>query len=487
MRFSLRIFLGFFLLVFCLGLYGLVLVRDEIKPAVRQATEESLVDMANALAEVVGRELAQGPLQRGSPPLERLQQALDGLAQRRPGAKVWGVSKDQVAFRVYITDAKGQVVFDSTGKDLGADYSRWRDVALTLRGEYGVRTTRADPNNPLSSVMYVAAPIVGPSPQPPIVGVLTVVKPNSSLQPYIEKAEQHLVALAWGLLAACLALGAVFSWGLSRGISKLTRFAQNVSEGQRLPTPTFVANRELSDLARALGHMRQQLDGRAFTEQTIHALTHELKSPLTGIRASAELMGEPLTPAEHQRFAGHILAETARMQQIVDRLLDLARIEAMNEVQAQTFDVKETLAPLLQALQVQLGSRSLRADFSAPLNPVRGEPFLLTQALRNLLQNALDATPDGGHIELQVTQEAACTTFRVSNTGPAIPDYALGRVFERFYSLPSPHRKGKGSGLGLALVQAIARLHGGRVNIANQPEGGVMATLHIPVNCQNLR
>lgn len=475
MRFSLRIFLGFFLLVFVLGLYGLKLVRDEIKPAVRQATEESLVDMANTLAEIAGPDLAAGHLQQG-----QLAVALASLAQRRPGAKVWGVSKNQVAFRVYVTDAKGMVVFDSSGGDVGADYSRWRDVALTLRGEYGVRTTRSDPDNPLSSVMYVAAPVLAPAPGRQIAGVLTVVKPNSSLQPYIEKAEQHLVSLAWGLLAACLVLGALFSWGLSHGISRLTRFAQKVSEGQRLPTPTFVANRELSALAKALGRMRQQLDGRAYTEQTIHALTHELKSPLTGIRASAELMAEPLTEAEHQRFVGHILAETTRMQQIVDRLLDLARIEAIDQVQAQRFDLKEALAPMLSALAVQLGTRSWQIDLPA-LAPVWGDPFLITQAVRNLLQNALDATPDGGHIALTAQLEGKEWVLQIDNTGQAVPDYAIDRVFERFYSLPSPHRKGKGSGLGLALAQAIAHLHGGRVSLHNRDEGGVRACLFLPV------
>jgi two-component system sensor histidine kinase CreC len=474
MRFSLRIFLGFFLLVFILGLYGLKLVRDEIKPAVRQATEESLVDMANTLAEMVGPDLVAGRVQQS-----QLAQALSAVALRRPAAKVWGVNKNEVAFRVYVTDATGRVVMDSTGRDLGADYSNWRDVALTLRGEYGVRTTRSDPANPLSSVMYVAAPILGPAPARPIIGVLTVVKPNSHLQPYIEKAEQHLVSLAWGLLVACLALGAIFSWGLSRGISRLTRFAQGVSEGERLPTPHFVANRELSGLAHALGRMREQLDGRAYTEQTIHALTHELKSPLTGIRASAELMGEPLTPAEHQRFAGHILAETARMQQIVDRLLDLARIEAMDQVQGQWFDLGETLAPMLKALAVQLGARTwdLRLPDAASM---WGDSFLISQAVRNLLQNALDATPDGGHIDFSARQEGPNWVLQVDNTGQAVPDFAVDRVFERFYSLPSPHRKGKGSGLGLALTQAIAHLHGGQVSLQNRPEGGVQARLVLP-------
>ena len=81
------------------------------------------------------------------------------LSKRDIGANIWGFRKSQAEYRVYVTDAAGTVVFDSAGRDLGRDYSRWNDVLLTLRGQYGARSTRSDPDDDSTSVMHVAAPI----------------------------------------------------------------------------------------------------------------------------------------------------------------------------------------------------------------------------------------------------------------------------------------------------------------------------------------
>src|SRR5678816_2681829 len=100
---------------------------------------------------------------------------------------------------IYVTDARGIVVFDSSGRDVGKDYSRWNDVYLTLRGRYGARSTRADPADDASTVMYVAAPIVDRSSAGErIVGVLTVAKPNRAIAPFIERSQDTI--LRWGLL-----------------------------------------------------------------------------------------------------------------------------------------------------------------------------------------------------------------------------------------------------------------------------------------------
>lgn len=117
---------------------------------------------------------------------------------------------------------------------------------------------------------------------------------------------------------------------------------------------------------------------------------------------------------------------------------------------------------------------------------MNGDRFLLTQAVSNLLQNALEFTPPGGAITLALrpadaTAEAATDAdhalITVDDTGPGLPDYALPRVFERFYSLPRPDTGAKSTGLGLALVREIAHLHGGEIALQNLPAGGTRATL----------
>ncbi|XZG69161.1 two-component system sensor histidine kinase CreC [Chitinibacteraceae bacterium HSL-7] len=471
MRFSLRIFLGYFLLVALLAVLLLKLVGDEIKPAVRQSTEEVLIDTANLLAEAVQADFVAGRLSES-----RFAAALSAFATRDPKASVWGVARSRTFLRVTITDAQGRVVLDSTGRNVGDDFSQWRDVYLTLRGQYGARSTRDDAKDPLSTVMHVAAPIRDGG---RIVGVLTVARPNWAMQPYIERSEGRLWRAGAILLVAGLVLGALFSWWLSRSITRLTTFAHDVSAGKPVAVPQFVANRELAQLAGALGEMRDKLEGKAYVEEYVHGLTHELKSPLAGIRASAELLEDGLAPDDQARFVGHIQAETARMQQIVDYLLQLATLEARRELKdPQPFAVAALVAQVTTALSLQLAPFKLSCDVADGLT-VTGERFLLEQALRNLVQNAVDFTPAGGVIAISAAAgEGGGVVIRVFNAGPPIPDYALPRLFERFYSLPRPHTGQKSTGLGLALTQAVAGLHGGDVALANV-DGGVAATLRL--------
>jgi len=112
---------------------------------------------------------------------------------------------------------------------------------------------------------------------------------------------------------------------------------------------------------------------------------------------------------------------------------------------------------------------------------VTGEAFLLRQALANLLDNAIDFSPDGSRITLLLETGAAKHALIVRDQGAGVPDYALPRVFERFYSLARPGTQRKSSGLGLPFVREVAVLHGGEVALRNLPEGGVEARLVLPV------
>ena len=255
MPLGIRIFLVYFLFVGLAGWFVLSTVMDEIRPGVRQSTEETLVDTANLLAEILRDEVKAGRLQQS-----RLPALLQAYGQRQPQAQIWGVEKTQVNHRIYVTDANGIVLLDSTGAAVGQDYSRWNDVLRTLRGEYGARSTKEDPNDPDSSVMYVAAPIMDGA---QIIGVVSVAKPNRTLQPYIERSEQRLAWLGGGLIVLGLLIGALLSWWLSAALRKLTRYAQAVSAGQRAELPC-VRGGELAQLAEAIERMRTELEGKAY-------------------------------------------------------------------------------------------------------------------------------------------------------------------------------------------------------------------------------
>ncbi|MBV4538380.1 two-component system sensor histidine kinase CreC [Pseudomonas urmiensis] len=472
MRLGIRIFLVYFLFVGLSGYFLLNTVREQIRPVVRQSSEETLVDTANLLAEILRDDVKAGTLAQS-----RLPQLLESYGQRRPGAEIWGLAKNQVSHRIYVTDAKGTVLLDSSGNDLGKDYSRWNDVYLTLQGQYGARSTRSDPDDESTSVMHVAAPIMDAG---KIIGVVTVAKPNSSLQPYIDRAERRLLNLGLGLIGLGLLVGALLSWWLARSLRRLTHYAQAVSEGQRAALPHYKGG-ELGQLATAVERMRTELAGKAYVERYVHTLTHELKSPLAAIRGASELLQGEMPAEQRVRFASNIERESGRLQQMIERLLNLAQVEQMQALEDEQ-DV--ALAPmvdeLLLAHAARIESAGLQVRQRVPVGVrLRCDPFLMRQALANLLENALDFTPQGGALLFELEQAGERMALSLFNQGEAIPHYAIGRVSERFYSLPRPGSGRKSTGLGLNFVAEVMQLHGGALAVDNV-EGGVRVRLWLP-------
>ncbi|KAF1055572.1 MAG: Sensor protein CreC [Stenotrophomonas maltophilia] len=132
MRLGLKLFLGFFLIVGLAAFFVMRVFVNEVKPGVRQAMESTLVDAANVLAELAAPDLKEGRIASGA-----FTRSLARARLRDPKAMVWRFPKRALDYQVTITDARGIVVYDSTGQSVGRDNSRWNDVYRTLRGEYG--------------------------------------------------------------------------------------------------------------------------------------------------------------------------------------------------------------------------------------------------------------------------------------------------------------------------------------------------------------
>ncbi|HVI58995.1 MAG TPA: two-component system sensor histidine kinase CreC [Luteimonas sp.] len=475
MKIGLRVLLGYFVIVaLAAWLLGNVFVQ-QVKPGVRQAMEDTLADTANVLAELATDDFLAGRIDDG-----RFAARVRALSRRDIGATIWGLRKHAADYRVYVTDARGIVVFDSGGRDLGRDYSRWNDVYLTLRGQYGARSTRSDPGDPDSTVMHVAAPIRDA--RGAIVGVLTVAKPNQAIAPFIARSQQAV--LRWGLvlLGTALLVGIAAAWWLSRQLGRLQRYAHAVTAGERVALPRTAG--EFDDLGRALETMRDRLEGKQYVEQYVHALTHELKSPLSAIRGSAELLEAPLPEADRARFVASIRVQGERMAQMIDKLLALAAVEHRQRLEQ---PAPVALAALLDEAVAQVETKAAAAGVSLsrtavdPAAVAVGDAFLLRQAVANLLDNAIDFAPRGSAVEAGLRREGGSVCISVADRGPGVPDYAIGRVFERFYSLPRPDGGSRSSGLGLCFVAQVAELHGGQAALANRDGGGALATLDLPM------
>lgn len=474
MKIGLRVLLGYFVIVALAAWLLGAKFMQQVKPGVRQAMEDTLADSANALAELATDDLLAGRIDDG-----RFAQRIRALQQRRIDADIWGFRKRHASYRVTVTDARGVVVFDSAGRELGRDNSRWNDVRRTLQGGYGARSTRDVPGDDSSSVMYVAAPIRDV--QGRIAGVLTVSKPNRTIEPFI--ASSQAVMLRWGivLLGAALLVGLLAAWWLSRQLGGLRRYADAVTAGERATLPRSAG--EFADLGRALETMRDRLEGKQYVERYVHALTHELKSPLAAIRGAAELLESPLPEADRARFAASVAAQSERMADMVDKLLALAAVEQRQRIETPVgIDPRALLREAVDdaaGRALEAGVR-LQAEADDDLPSLRGDAFLLRQMLGNLVDNAIDFSPAGATVDVRVLRDGAGWRIEVADRGPGVPDYAASRVFERFYSLPRPRTQARSSGLGLSFVREVAALHGGEALLSAREAGGTVATVVVP-------
>lgn len=469
MKISLQIALGYFLIVGLAAWFVLNVFSQEVKPGVREAMEDTLVDTANLLAEQAARDFKGGNLAGGA-----LAQSFLNYRTRAVDATIQGINKRTLDYRVYITDARGIVLYSTEPDQIGQDFSQWRDVYLTLRGQYGARTSREIPADDQSSVMHVAAPILDGQ---RIVGVLTVAKPNATMQPFIARSEQLIRERGLLLLSFAALIGMFFTWRLTRAIERLRNYAQVISQGGKATVPTSSAI-ELADLGRAIDTMREKLEGKHYVERYVHTLTHELKSPLAAINGAAELLDEENMPeADRQHFLANIREQSGRLTEIADKMLKLAHLEQLQQLeQSAPVDLNALLQQSLSAFQPRLHARGLqtavRADESVTLN---GDAFLLRQALENLLDNATQFAPAGSTLEIRLLRNGQQARLEVRDHGPGVPDYALEQVFERFFSLPRPASGKKSTGLGLSLVREVAGLHGGKAGLDNATGGGACA------------
>lgn len=317
LTFASRIFAGYFLVVAIAAWFLINSLLDEIKPVVRQAVEHTLVDTSNLLAELLTEQVQQGEID------EALIQAVIRAQSRQLNAEIWNHPKESISFNFYITDKNGIVIYDSESKFKGQDFSAWRDVALTLRGEYGARSTRTSDDNPLSAVMHVAAPILL---QNEIIGVVTLYTPNLSLQPFLDISRGQTLRKGLSLLLVALLIGAFLSYWLSHSITRLVRYANLVKEGERVEAPKLGGS-ELRHLVDALESMRQKLEGKDYVEQYVQQLAHELKSPVAAIKGASELLTESPPADIQQKFFRNIQQQSDRMQFTIDKMLHLAALE----------------------------------------------------------------------------------------------------------------------------------------------------------------
>lgn len=412
----------------------------------------------------------------------------DGLSSRSATtiAEELAAAGDHIASRIRVLDADGTALIDSAGGDgVGVGYAETPEIARALRGEHGAATRISEDGRVM---LYIANPIVVGD---RIAGVSYTSATTFSVRTLLRDYRTRLLA-ALGLFAlATLVLTESLARWLSAPLRTLARSAIAFASGDHSVRVRPRGSSEVQAVADAFNAMADEVqtalaelkDEETRKSRFVSDVSHELRTPLTAIRGAAETLLDGDVPEEDARqFLSTIVRESERLGRLANDLLTLQRIEgATGELPISRVDLVETARFAVEGLAPLLDSRGVDVAFegSAPL--VLGDRDRLQQVFANLLDNASRMTPEGGTVTLGFSAEDGTSVASVTDQGPGISEEDAARVFDRFYrAQPSRDRTTGGAGLGLAIVAAIVKSHGGTITAAPAAGGGSVFTLRLP-------
>jgi signal transduction histidine kinase len=216
-------------------------------------------------------------------------------------------------------------------------------------------------------------------------------------------------------------------------------------------------------------------------------VSHELKTPLALIRLFSETleMGRAESPEKEKEFLRVIHKESERLTNLIDNVLDMNRIEQNRKTyQPRPTDLATVINETLEAYRFQLQQQGFQIEsrLAEGVPPVSVDPDALTQALLNLLDNAIKYSPEEKKLRVELAQKSGEAVISVDDRGMGIPASEHGKIFDMFHRVEKGlEHSVKGSGLGLSLVKHIVEAHGGRITVESRPGQGSRFSIHLPL------
>lgn len=432
---------------------GILFVSGGLLDDLREQTRTDLHNQAALLALLASAELAHAP--EGS--------TLDDVGPALNPRLIEAKESTLAGIRVVAADG---VVVATSGDELGEDFTDRREVRAALKGaETTTIRPRPPPSQrqPLSSRsrhadvrLFVATPVVL---RERVVGAVIL-----SRTPREETQALYEMVPAWGPALALLTTLLV-AWAVgtasAREVSRLGKIAERIGAGEigaldLLARPERSVVREVAFLAHAVSTMAVRLRDRLrYIAEFASNVSHEFKTPITTLRGTVELLRDDaeMPPEQRVRFLDNALSELDRLDRLVGGLLDLARAEQPGE---------RSPVDLLELARRVAARHGLAADGAAVR--VRVDPVQVEAALDNLVSNALRYGAPPIQVATWTTDGRA--GIDVVDHGTGLSDANRARVFDRFFTTG---RDRGGTGLGLALVRAVAEAHGGTVELTSEP------------------
>ncbi len=302
---------------------------------------------------------------------------------------------------------------------------------------------------------------------------------------FINSLNRLLLWAAVGALISAAGLGLLMARRITVPLERVVRATQAIAGGSRDVQITEKAGlRELDGIAAAVNDLSRGLRDQETLRRRLTAdMAHELRTPLATLQSHLEAMIDGIWKPDAERLAG-LHEEILRLNRLVSDLEKLARYEDdSGSLRRSELDLSALVEAIVRNHEPQFRAKgvALRFEQDGGAKPLSADPDKLSQAVINLLSNALKFTPTGGEVAVQVACGPEGGEIRVADSGIGIGPEDLPRVFERFYRADSSRNRATGgAGIGLSIAKAIVEAHGGVISAASQPGRGTEFHIHLP-------
>jgi signal transduction histidine kinase len=401
--------------------------------------------------------------------------------QGRQAVRIAFLAEDSArdaARRVVVVDAAGRVLADSDGQaPRGTPFAtEQRPEVRTALFEGRIDTRERASETVGDELLLVTVPVVD---RERVAGAVRISASQSAIQENVRESWARLAALGAAVIAAGLVLAWLLAVPLSRQIRRLSEASTRLGEGDLAARAPEEGPKELQSLARSFNRTAASLGGNLEAQREFVAnASHQLRTPLTGIRLRLEAIREEGGFAAEQ--AAKAEADVARLNALVDDLLALAQASS-RDATAAPVDLAQLARDAAGRWRPAAEAAGTRVALETEGHPVAwADREDVSQVLDNLIDNAIRYAPASSEVTVRAESRNGAAVLLVADTGPGIAAEERARVFERFYRGAAGRGAGPGSGLGLAIVAAIAERWGGEVRILDGPGTRIEASFRPP-------